>query len=243
MTYLFSSVALALGPLVFQLGGRWPAARRGLDGFVLVTLVGIVGLHIVPYAWNVAGAFSIGFLVLGLLFPVFIERAFARALTQAHLLVVLLAVAGLAVHAVLDGVALLPLAGSAADELALGVIVHRLPVGMAMWWALRPRLGAPLAASALAAVIAVTGLSYYLFGRGMASIGESVGLAAFQSFVAGSLVHLAIFGSGHQPSDPADHGASEDVHAHWSRTGSGAFRLGLAVGVLAILLLPHLHWP
>ena len=57
MIYLLLSIlALVAGPFVFALASRRPAAREGLEGFILITLAGIICLHIAPEAWRIPGA-------------------------------------------------------------------------------------------------------------------------------------------------------------------------------------------
>jgi len=238
MTFLLGSLALLAGPFLFSLGARYAGTRQALDGFILVTLAGIVCLHIVPESWRVAGALSILFLALGLAFPLLLESVFSRALERAHLAVVIIAALGIGIHALLDGIALIPVgdeAGLFANKLALGVIIHRLPVGMAIWWSLRPQFGNAAVLAVLMVVIGVTGLSYYL-GADVIGAADSTSLAVFQSFIAGSLVHVALFGRSHH------HGA-EPGHEHGDdgRSASWPFRVGLLLGLVTVFLLPHVH--
>ena len=228
MTFALASLALLAGPALVALAERRPATREVLDGFVLITLAGIVGLHIIPEAWATAGYLSIAVLLAGLAFPVLLETVYRRALQRAHLAVLLMAAAGMVVHSMVDGVALLPVtdeAGQANHQLAIGVIVHRLPVGMAIWWLLRPRFGTAIAVSAFALIILGTGISYML---GAGHVFTPLALVLFQCFVAGSLVHVALFGASHD---------------HQPRSGSWGFRVGLLLGVAMIFLLPHQHSP
>ena len=160
MTYLLLSIlALVAGPFLSAAASRRPSARAALEGFVLVTIGGIVCLHIAPDAWEIAGAASVVTGALGLAFPAALERLFRQALARAHLVVLALAGVGIAVHAVLDGVALLPVVtetSTSGRELAAGVIIHRLPVGMAIWWLVRPQFGTAAALGTFVLVIVTT---------------------------------------------------------------------------------------
>lgn len=261
MIYLLLSIlALVAGPFVFALASRRPAAREGLEGFILITLAGIICLHIAPEAWRIAGFASVVSGLLGLAFPALLEGAFRRALSRAHLVVLAVAAAGIVVHAVLDGIALLPLmAESEAVQggrmLAVGVIIHRLPVGMAIWWVLRPQFGTAVAVTTFAVVIVTTVLGYLVGGALLASTAWA--LALFQAFVAGSLVHVVLFGVSHEhehevSGEPAAESAEEPVKA--ARTGSEdaghvmrtrnfqswAFRAGLLLGLATVFVLPHI---
>jgi hypothetical protein len=223
-----------MGPFLFLLGERHRSTRQALDGFILIIIAGIVCLHIVPEAWRVAGWISLMFLGFGLVFPSLLEAVFSMALSRAHGFVVAVAAVGVVVHAAIDGIALIPLAeADGINQLAVGVIVHRLPVGMAIWWVVRPRFGNLAAVVTFLIVIGATGASYFL-GAGLMGVVESVGLACFQSFVAGSLVHVALFGMSH---DHGDHGE----HTHTSRFESRAFQVGVLIGLVVVVLVPHLH--
>lgn len=239
MNLVLGSLTLLLGPFLYVLGDRYRASREALDGFVLITLAGIVCLHIVPDAWRVAGPASVVFLLLGLGFPMALEAVFSRVVERAHLVVLLLAALGIGVHAVLDGIALLPDprgAGTLENELALGVILHRIPVGMAIWWALRPRFGTGAAVAAFVVLLLVTGIGYAA-GERMLAASAAVSVAFFQSFVAGSLVHVTLFGVSHRHG--GEHGHD---HAPRARTDSRGFRAGLILGLVLVVLLPHIPW-
>ncbi len=246
MTFVLASLALLAGPALVAFAERRPATRETLDGFVLITLAGIVGLHIVPEAWEMAGYLSIVVLLAGLAFPVLLEAVYRRALERAHLVVLLIAATGLVIHSMLDGIALLPVsdeAGMEFHQLAVGVIVHRLPVGMAIWWLLRPKFGAAVAASAFLLIIFGTGVSYTL---GAGHDFAPLTLVLFQCFVAGSLVHVALFGVSHEHAHGAvDESGLEGAHVHLSsdeqkpRAGSWWFRVGLLLGLVMVFLLPH----
>ena len=245
MIYLSLSVlALVAGPFVFALASRRPAAREGLEGFILITLAGIVCLHIAPEAWQVAGVASVATGLLGLAFPSLLERVFQQALSRAHLVVLAVAAAGIVVHAVLDGIALLPFAagegdpageGSGNRALAIGVIIHRLPVGMAIWWVLRPQFGTGVAVTTFALVIVTTVVGYLVGGELFSSADWS--LALFQAFVAGSLIHVALFGVSHDHDH--EHGGETAGGVRSRSFQSRAYRAGLLVGLVTVFVLPH----
>lgn len=215
-TFLLSTVALLIGPLIYAWGRRRGAVRDVLDGFILVTIAGIVCAYIIPNAFAAGGRLSLLFLAIGLLFPIVIEKTFERAMHYAHTFVVVLAALGLVVHALIDGIALLPgidsHGGDTGDglfpssstvfdnKLALGVILHRIPIGMAIWWSVRPAFGTAAAIGTFALLIAATAAAFF-FGTPVVEIAERSELAWFQAFVAGSLVHVVAFGVSHEHPD------------------------------------------
>ncbi|MCG8371170.1 MAG: metal transporter, partial [Proteobacteria bacterium] len=136
--------------MIYRLGVRVRTTRRILDGFIFITIAGIVAIHIIPEALARGGNPAIAFLLLGIAFPMVIERVVHEKFAAAHGFVLALAALGLVIHSILDGIALLPTQNA---ELAYAVILHRLPVGMAIWWSLRPNLGLTAAVAAFAMII------------------------------------------------------------------------------------------
>jgi hypothetical protein len=249
LSFLLSSLALLLGPFIYGWGRTKPVAKQILDGIVLVAVAAIVCVNIIPGALDIGGWLALVALVAGLLFPLLFERLFDRSVHSAHAFIVFLAAMGLILHAVVDGVALLPSLGDAEsasagrtfgfdlrsildNPLAQGVILHRLPVGMAIWWTVRPNFGAPIALLTFALIIAATGLTYY-FGAPVVEMAEGHSLALFKAFVAGSLVHVVAFGISHH------HGqARDDVFVP---ANNWAFRVGILLGMFIVFAIPHLH--
>ncbi len=228
MNLILSIAALLLGPAIYAYGRRNPTARQILDGFIFITIAGLICVNIVPESLAVGGAMAGLFLVLGIAFPVIIERGFHSALHEAHVLVLIIAALGLIIHAVVDGIALLPMEGG---DLAHAVILHRLPVGMAIWWSLRPNLGLPVAVGAFATIIIASALAY-TFGAPIVELGEARSIAYVQAFVSGSLIHIVAFGVTH------DHGHHIEPAAqaqHWG------YRVGILLGLFLVFTAPQLH--
>jgi zinc transporter ZupT len=199
MALILSIAALLLGPLIYAAGRKNKIARRLLDGLILLSIAVIIFVHIIPEALAQGGTIAIAVIILGIAFPMLLERLFRKAADTAHLLIVAIAAVGLLVHAVIDGLALLPGNGVALGGgvgLAHAIILHRLPVGMAIWWVVRPGLGTPVAVGVFALVIVATATGY-LMGDSVVQMAETRTLALFQAFVSGSLIHIVIFGIKH----------------------------------------------
>ncbi|HNP35475.1 MAG TPA: hypothetical protein PKK10_06455 [Woeseiaceae bacterium] len=248
MSFLLSIVALLAGPFIYGWGRQRPVAKEMLNGFILVAVAGIVCVNIIPGALDAGGLWAVVALAAGLLFPVLFEKSFAHSMHRAHTFVVVLAAFALIVHALIDGIALLPeanaslnaagartypgdLGSTLTDPLALGVILHRLPVGMAIWWSVRPNFGPLAALFTFGLIIAATGAAY-VYGAPVVELAEARSLALFQAFVAGSLVHVVAFGVSH------DHEHNDEVFVPVDNWG---FRVGLLLGMFIIFAVPHIH--
>lgn len=185
--------ALAAAPLLAQALQRRPALAAGLDSFVLVSVGAVVVLHVVPHSAEVIGAGALVAALAGLLLPIALHRIDvalshahqAAAQTARQVVVYALLVAGLAVHAVLDGAAL----AAHSDALALGVVAHRLPAGLALWVLLRPRVGTVRTALVLCVYALGTVVGASLGDAVLGSTG-AVPMALLQALVAGSIVHV-----------------------------------------------------
>ena len=117
------------------------------------------------------------------------------------------------------------------NHLALGVILHRIPVGMAIWWTLRPIMGSAVAIGALV-LIALATSAAYLFGEPVIHLMQSSAVASFQAFVAGTLMHVIMFSSIRQ--------GSEDSESRLSYNALSE-RLGILAGLCLVFLVPHAH--
>ena len=193
MTLILSIAALLLGPAVYIAGRKRRIAKRILDGLILLSIAVIIAVHVVPEALRHGGKLALIVILLGLVFPMLLERLFRKATDSAHLFIVALAAAGLLIHAVVDGVALLPGNGS---SLAYAVVLHRLPVGMAIWCVVRPNFGTAAAVGVFVFVIAAT-LAGYFVGASIIELAETRNIAMLQAFISGSLIHVVIFRHGH----------------------------------------------
>jgi hypothetical protein len=194
MNLILSFAALLLGPLIYAAARKNTLAQRIFDALIVIAIAVIIAVHIIPAAMKHGGTLAITLLVLGIIFPMLLERLFKKATDAAHLVIVAIAAIGLLIHAIVDGVALLPQSGTG---LAYAIILHRLPVGMALWWAIRPSFGKVIAISAFVLIGLATAAGYFV-GESIVAVAEARTLAMLQAFVAGSLIHVVAFGVRHK---------------------------------------------
>lgn len=194
MMLLAAVVALFAGVAVVPaLRGR-PRALATLDGFVLTALAGLVAVHLVPESLAVAGWPAAALVVVGLWLPRLLEgHPHGHDGHTEPWSVVGLAAVGLGVHGFLDGGAL---AAETVDPhhgrtLALGVVLHRLPMG-AVLGLLGLARGRPAVAWATATLVAAsTGVGFLAGLEALPRVGLT-GLALLQALVAGTLAHVVL---------------------------------------------------
>ena len=216
-----SLAAWAMAPLVDKAVEGRRTATAALEGLVLVALGGMVLVHILPHSLALAGPWTLGAAGLGLALALALDKRLPRATG------LVLAVAGLAAHAVLEGQALSLHGHEEGSALALlAVVLHRLPLGVGLWWLVRPALGT-LGASVLLMMVALVGTAG--LGWGGEVLGpDGVGAAAFfQALAAGAFLPALFRG---RP------GGAQEGKAQRLAAGLGALA---AMAMLA--LVSHAH--
>jgi uncharacterized membrane protein YraQ (UPF0718 family) len=235
--------ALAVGPVLGPVLRRHLAAAAAVDGFVVVTVTGLVVLHVLPQSVAIGGVGVLPLAGLGVVVPALLHRfdavqrpaAWRGGRTAVATALLLLAAFG---HALLDGVALIDghgahgvdldegtgdHAGDGLSALAVAVLLHRLPYGLALWVVGRERLGLPRTLAVLCSLAAGT-IVGALLGDRLVSPATAVALALVQAFAAGAILHVLL-------EAPA-------VDVSGSRRASSVGAL-LGIGVLVLLTRTH----
>ena len=236
-----SLLALALGPLLLRFVRPQGRTTRLIDAFSGVTIAGLVLLHVVPDAVNAAGWPAATGVALGLAIPLFAHR-FSPTVERLSPVMAALGLAALAGHGVLDGVALSTAALE--PQLAAAVVLHRLPMGLGMWW-----LGVSLIGRRAATIVLLTeaGATVLGFaaGEGVSTLLEGPALHCLQAFMAGMVLHVV---AGHGAHDRSAHPRCDHDGPHpepappWlaiRRALTWPTVVGLGLGVLS---LAAVHW-
>lgn len=223
LALFLSLIALAAGPALAASLAKTPRAHEFLDGLVLVALFGLVAVHILPHTVSIAGGAALLTAAFGFLLPYGLERLSHRGTAHVtHRFLVPLVVASFGVHGFIDGAALVEHAAEAAPAhlIALAIVLHRFPDGLAIWSVVRPSRGPRVAALVLAALGVLTMIG---FAAGGSVLEGAAGrwVALLQSFVAGSVLHVIVHGpqdvhahDGEHFQDPRDHVDDHDHHPH-----------------------------
>jgi uncharacterized protein len=195
-----SILALAVGPLVYRAARANPRLLRVLDAAVVLFVTTLVVLELGPHLWNDSDVLVIVVAAtLGLFGPTLIEHVlhrtdFHRIENWTHAATLTLAVAGVLTHAMLDGAALTDIMNrtDTGDWLSTAVILHRIPVGLLLWWLLSPTLGAATAAGALTALAVATAMGFWI-GSGLLTTLPPVASVWLRALVSGSLLHVVFY--------------------------------------------------
>lgn len=226
---ILSVLVLIAAPLLARLVAHLPAIKAGLDGFVLLTVIGLITITLLPEALSHGGFLALIIAILGFTLPWIAELLFHKSEEMTHRVLMLIAALALVVHAASDG-ALLAFANTSegGSFLAAGIILHRIGVAIAVWWLLRPvltTLGGIAVLGALGVMTVVGYLMVYFAGEWY-----NVPLSGYwQAFAAGSLFHVVM----HPLEDHDTAPAPNNILAH---------RVGTAFGILFVISLIGAHY-
>lgn len=186
-----SIIALLAGPMLYHWlrQGGWIA--RTVEQLVVAALVLLVGLSLVPetlagLGWKAPLLIAAGYAVPGLL-----EAAVKSAARAFHIVSVLLALAGLVLHALLDGAGLAGSRLQASSTLGLAIVLHRLGMGLVLWLIVQPAFGRRAAMGLLAVMAAATVLGYLRSEHLLVLEGRGAVLAV-QALIIGTIVHSLV---------------------------------------------------
>ncbi len=202
---LFASMAaLGTGPLVARAAKARPQMLAFIDGFVLVTIGGLVLLDVMPHALEHRDLWAGLFMLVGFTLPNLAERLFRFGVQQTHMAVLLLALVGVAIHSALDGSALAQSEANPSSLIGYGVVLHQLPVSLMVWWVLSDR---PRAVTwfVLLLMALTTVVGYFAEPTIFAVLPDRAGVW-FEAVVGGSLLHVI--------AHPAHAHAHDEEHGH-----------------------------
>ncbi|PHS17497.1 MAG: hypothetical protein COA86_09395 [Kangiella sp.] len=199
MIALFASIfALGIGPLIYQTFGPMRRTDSIVSGFILVVITATLLTEVLPQTFTIISYLAIALALLGFVGPTLIEKMFARTANRTHILTILLGILGLVIHASFDGAALYSthdvIDGErlhSTEQLTLAIILHRLPVGLTIWWLLRPLIGEKYSLLTLLAMALATSGGYVLSMQ-LSDIHTSSAMAMLQAFISGSLMHVIL---------------------------------------------------
>lgn len=208
--------ALVVGPLIYHAFRASPRLRLTLDVLVIASIGGLVLLEVLPESYRIAGWSVVVFAAVGFLGPTAVEQLLHRTHLHhvekwIHVVTLAAGLTGVLLHAVADGAALAEGAAEGGSPvLAMAVILHRVPVGLTVWWVLRPVVGVAIPC-AVVATVALGTIIGYVVGPGFSAGASPQALAWFQAFVSGTLLHIVLFRRHLVPHADSEHDHGDNV--------------------------------
>ncbi len=202
------------------------------DGFIFVVIGGLVLFHILPESIEQVGLWSLLFVLMGLIGPSLAEHLFHKAAALTHKTTLILGVSGLVLHSLTDGTALIEDPDFDQLTLIIAVIAHRLPVGLTVWWLLRPHFGKGIALIVLGLMSVGTVIGAVMSEQLLPQISPSA-VALIESFIAGSVLHVVF----HRPYAEHHH-THEQTKTHYDGIGS---LIGIFCLVVILMTGGHEH--
>ncbi len=199
---LLSIIALFAGPLLYQWlrpGGR---TARTVEAGIVAVLVVLVVFLLVPESFHELGVFSLALMAAGYAVPGLLERVVRRAAHTFHTIFLVLALAGLALHALLDGAGLASAPPVAESTLALAIVLHRFGMGLVLWFMVQPVFGRRAALGVLGGMAAATVAGYTVSEPLLAMEGVDV-VHGVQALVIGTIIHSLVHRGHAHPRDQA----------------------------------------
>lgn len=207
MGYLIAATAApVLGPVLYRVLHPHPRAVGFVDGFVYIAVPSLVAWQVVQHTWGAMSVVPLSVVVAGFFVPTLIERASQGLAEQTDNLAIVVGLSGVALHALLEGAAF-GRPGAIDDAFGLAVVLHRIPIGLVIWWLIRPRFGQAAAALGVAAIVLAT-LAGFALGAELLTGAHGMGAELYQLFVSGSLVHVVFHQGRH------DHAHHRHDHPH-----------------------------
>ena len=188
---LLSIISLFIGPLLYQWLRRGGFIAKAFDSLIVAALVVLMAFLLIPESWAQLGYWSIALILSGYLVPGLLEKLIKKAAHTFHLVSLVLALVGLALHAMIDGAVLTVVSGEANSNLSLAIVLHRFGVGMMLWMMVQPAFGRR-AAFAVLGFVALATVGGYLLSEIMLGLEDDYVISVIQALIIGMIVHSLV---------------------------------------------------
>jgi len=186
-----SIISLFIGPVLYQWLSRSGFVAKVFDSLIITVLVILMAFLLIPESWAALGYWSVALILAGYLVPGVLEQLIKSAAHTFHIVSLLLALAGLALHAMLDGAALMMGHEGATNSLSVVIVIHRFGVGMMLWLMVQPVFGKHAAIAVLGFVTLAT-IGGYLLSETLLGFEEGSAMPVIQALIIGMIVHSLI---------------------------------------------------
>ena len=206
---IISLISLGLAPWLYSLLHRWRRVHDILDRLLVGVIVLIVLIEVFVEGYEQIGWIGPLLGLVAMALPSLIEQVFSRLALPTHSLTALLGALALAVHSLMDGATL---AAADGDQwLAAAVVLHQLPLGLAIWWLVRHSLGRTMSVITLIGMGLATIIGFVLTQQVVPALSHTTA-AGLQAFLAGALLHVLIHR--HRPHQHHDEDGNGRAHEH-----------------------------
>ncbi len=188
---LLSIISLFIGPVLYQWLRQGGFVAKAFDSLIIAVLIILMAFLLIPESWEALGYWSVALILAGYLVPGFLEHLIKKAAHTFHLVSLLLALVGLALHAMLDGAALTVGHGAVTSNLSLAIVIHRFGVGMMLWMMVQPVFG-KRAAFAVLGFVSLATVFGYLLSEVVLGMEEDYILSVIQALIIGMIVHSLV---------------------------------------------------
>ncbi len=191
LVLLLSIVSLFIGPMLYLWLRKGGFVAKAFDSAIVVVLIVLMAFLLIPESWAELGYWSVALIFAGYLLPGLLESLIKKAAHTLHLISLMLALAGLALHAMLDGAALMIGNGDAGSSLGLAIVLHRFGVGLMLWMMVQPVFGKRIAFAVLGFVGLAT-IAGYLLSETILGLEGDYTMSALQALIIGMIGHSLI---------------------------------------------------
>lgn len=186
-----SIISLFIGPMLYLWLRKGGFVAKAFDSLIIAVLLALMAFLLVPESWAELGYWSVALMLAGYLLPGLLEGLIKQAAHTLHLVSLLLALAGLALHAMLDGAALNTGQSDMGRSLSLAIVLHRFGAGLVLWMMVQPVFGKRMALGVLGFVGLATVGGYLLSARILGLEGHNT-MAIIQALIIGMIVHSLV---------------------------------------------------
>jgi len=196
---LLSIVAIFIGPMLYLWLRKGGFVAKAFDSIIVAVLIVLMAFLLIPESWTALGVWSVALMFAGYLLPGLLEILIKKAAHTLHLISLMLALFGLALHAILDGAALTLGQADTNSSLALVIVLHRFGVGLMLWMMVQPVFGKRVAFAVLGFVSLAT-IAGYLLSETILVLEGDHAVSVIQALIVGMIVHSLVHRS-HGESD------------------------------------------
>ena len=188
---VLSIVSLLIGPLFYHWLWQGGFIVKAFDSLIVALLILLMAFLLIPESWAELGYGSIALILAGYLVPGLLEKLIKRAAHTLHMFSLLLALVGLALHALLDGAALKIVHVGVTSSLPLAIVLHRFGVGMMLWMMIQPVFGKG-AAMAVLGFVSLATIAGYLLSETVLGLRGDEAMAVIQALIIGMIGHSLV---------------------------------------------------